>query len=143
MTSPEQQGIRGWLLVVAVVLALDAARTAFYFFTFAAAFRASPEISLTFAAVFELVGNALLVVGAVSLLVLLVRKQRSFPRFAVAFFIAMAAFAMFDLALAVWHRDLAAELRVPWRKTILLTAVCFMAVCYLRRSERVRATFTR
>jgi hypothetical protein len=143
MTSPEQQGIRGWLLVVAVVLALFATRTAFYVLTFATAFQVTPDISLTFAAVFELVGNALLVVGAVSLLVLLLRKQRSFPRFAVAFFIAMAAFAMVDLALAVWYRDLAAELRVPWRKTILLTAVCVMAVCYLRRSERVRATFTR
>ena len=131
------------MLVVAVVLALDAARTAFYVFTFAAAFRASSDIALTFAAVFELVGNALLVVGAVSLLVLLVRKHRSFPRLAVAYFIALIGFVIVDLALALWYRDLAAELRVPWRKTTVLAAACVIAICYLHRSKRVRATFTR
>jgi hypothetical protein len=137
-----EQGIRGWLLVLAIVLALFAARTGFYVVTFLAAFHVASDVSLTLAAVFELVGNAMLVVGAVSLLVLLFRKHRSFPRLALAFFVAMAAFAVVDLALASSHRDLAPELRLPWRKTILLTGACAVGVCYLRRSERVRATFT-
>jgi hypothetical protein len=142
MTAREQQGIRGWLLVFAIVLALFAARTAYYVVTFVAAFHAPSDVSLTLAAVFELIGNAILVLGAVSLLVLLFRRHRSFPRFALAFFIAIAAFAVVDLGLAISYRDVAPELRLPWRKTIFLTAVCVIGVCYLRGSERVRATFT-
>jgi hypothetical protein len=142
VTAREQQGIRGWLLVLAILLALFVARTAFYVVTFVVAFHTASDMSLTLAAVFELVGNAILVLGAVSLFVLLLRKHRSFPRFALAFFIAVAAFAVVDLALAISHRDLAPQLRLPWRKTILLTGACAIGVCYLRRSERVRATFT-
>ena len=143
MTPREMQGIRGWLLVIAVLLALFAARTAFYVVTFLAAFQSASDVSLTLAAVFELAGNTILVLGAVWLLVLLLRKHRLFPRLAVGFFVAVAGFAVIDLALAVWHRDLIPELRLPWRKTTLLIAACVFTVCYLRRSERVRATFMR
>jgi hypothetical protein len=142
MNAPDPHCIRGGVLVLAIALALFVARTAFYLFSFGSAVYASPEVSWTFGGIFELVVNVLLVVAAVLLLVLF-RKRRSFPRRAIAFLLAVVAFSVFDLALALWYRDLAAELRLPLRTTILLAALCGAALIYLCRSERVRVTFTR
>jgi hypothetical protein len=143
MSARDPYGIRGGVLVLAIALALFVARTAFYLFSFGSALYTSPEVSWTFGGIFELVANVLLVVAAVLLLVLLFRKRRSFPRRAIAFLLAVVALSVFDLALALWYRDLAAQLRLPWRTTILLAALCGAAVIYLCRSERVRVTFTR
>jgi hypothetical protein len=143
MMPRDVQGIRGWLLVIAVVLALYAARTTFYLFTLASAVQHASEFSWTVGALYEVVANIVLLLCVFSLLVLLLRKHRLFPPFAAAFFIALVLFSIADLALALQSRELAEQVRLPWRTAILLVGGCAVAVLYLLRSGRVRATFNR
>jgi len=90
--------------------------------------------------VFELVGNAGFIVAPCALAYLLFKKRRVFPRAAIVFMIASAAFIILDLVLGA--RVVGTS---PEPKAIALSvhsvAASAIWIAYLVRSRRVAATF--
>ncbi len=147
MTPDPQQRIGGWLILLAIVLVFFVLRTAIYLVALLPAAHVGSAETLgavwTFGVFYELAGNALLLIGAVLLLVLFLMRRRLFPRAAIAFFAVFVAFTVGDLLVGLSFPDIAARPTFPWRSTVFVAFGSAIAVWYLITSDRVRGTFTR
>jgi transglutaminase-like putative cysteine protease len=149
-------GIGGWLLWPALGVFVSVPRIAWSFYqTFPAylpatwAARTTPGARLYHhlwgpVLLLELLGNITLLVGAVLLCVLLVRKRRTFPAAFIAFALFRVTVTFADSALSSLLPGLAeASVREGTREALVSLVPLFLWTPYLLVSKRVHATFVR
>ena len=155
MIESEPRGLGGWLILVAIGLALTAGRAFLLVFgTFLPIFtggqwemlttKGSPAYHPFWAPLllFEVTGNALLGVAAIAGLVLFFRKSAAFATFMIGLFLFGAMFLLIDVVAgtqipAVSSTDDSGGARDLVRSLV----ACAIWIPYMRKSQRVRNTF--
>jgi Protein of unknown function (DUF2569) len=155
MIESEPRGLGGWLILVAIGLVLTAGQALLLLFgTFLPIFTDGRWEALTTKGIstyhplwgplllFEVTGNVLLGIAAVTALVLFFRKSAVFPAFMIGFYPFAAMFLLIDVVAgtripAVASADDPGSARGLLRSLI----ACAIWIPYMRKSVRVRNTF--